>query len=57
LGRPQEEVIGQRQKVLDAAYARNPERFTHARPNHPPQPTAVWINLLILAMATEGNLH
>ena len=26
------------------AYARNPERFTHARPKHPPQPTAVWIN-------------
>ena len=38
------EVIGQRQQVLDAAYARNPERFTHARPKHPPQPTAVWIN-------------
>ena len=38
------EVIEQRQQVLDAAYARNPERFTHARPKHPPQPTAVWIN-------------
>jgi putative transposase len=37
-------VIEQRQQVLDAAYARNPERFTHARPKHPPQPTAVWIN-------------
>ena len=37
-------VIEQRQKVLDRAYARNPERFTHARPKHPPQPTAVWIN-------------
>ena len=32
------EVIGQRQQVLDAAYARNPERFTHARPKHPPRP-------------------
>jgi putative transposase len=54
------EVIEQRQKVLDAAYARNPERFTHARPKHPPQPTAVWINPPIPAIstiATEGNLH
>jgi putative transposase len=33
------EVIEQRQHVLDAAHARNPERFTHARPKHPPQPT------------------
>ena len=38
------QVIEQRQNVLDTAYARNPERFTHARPKHPPQPTAVWIN-------------
>jgi putative transposase len=38
------EVIEQRQQILDAAYARNPERFTHARPKHPPQPTEVWIN-------------
>jgi putative transposase len=37
-------VIEKRQQVLDAAYDRNPERFTHARPKHPPQPTAVWIN-------------
>ena len=54
------EVIEQRQKVLDAAYARNPERFTHACPKHPPQPTAVWINPPLPAnsvIATEGNLH
>ena len=38
------EVISQRQNVLDAAYARNPERFVRACPKHPPQPTAVWIN-------------
>jgi putative transposase len=50
-------VIEQRQKVLDQAYARNPERFPHARPKHPPQPTAVWINPPKLATATEGNLH
>jgi putative transposase len=52
-----EEVIEQRQQVLDAAYARNPERFTHARPKHPPQPTAVWINPPKPATATEENLH
>ena len=51
------EVIGQRQQVLDAAYARNPERFTHARPMHPPQPTAAWINPPTPTIATEGNLH
>jgi len=50
-------VIEQRQKVLDAAYARNPERFTNTRPKHPPQPTAVWINPLTPAIATEENLH
>ena len=52
-----EEVIGQRQQVLDAAYVRNPERFTHARPMHPPQPTAAWINPPTPTHATEGNLH
>ena len=50
-------VIEQRQLALDAAYARNPERFTHTRPKHPPQPTAVWINPPKPATATEGNLH
>jgi putative transposase len=52
-----EVVIEQRQRVLDAAYARNPERFPHARPKHPPQPTAVWINPPTPAIATEENLH
>jgi putative transposase len=50
-------VISQRQQVLDAAYERNPERFTHARPMHPPQPTAAWINPPTPTTATEGNLH
>jgi putative transposase len=50
-------VIEQRQTVLDLAYARNPERFPHDRPKHPPQPTAVWINPPKPATATEGNLH
>ena len=39
-----EQIIEQRQKILDEAYARNPERFVRACPKHPPQPTAVWIN-------------
>jgi putative transposase len=51
------QVIKQRQKVLDQAYVRNPERFTHASPKHPPQPTAVWINPPTPATATERNLH
>lgn len=29
----------------------------HAQPLHPPQPTAVWINPPIPAIATDGNLH
>jgi putative transposase len=54
------QVIEQRQKVLDEAYTRNPERFTHARPKHPAQPTAVWINPpkpATTATATEADLH
>ena len=50
-------VIEQRQQVLDAAYARNPERFTHARPKHPPQPTAAWINPPTPTTATEEIRH
>jgi putative transposase len=51
------QIIEQRQNVLDQAYARNPERFPRARPKHPPQPTAVWINPPIPAIATDRNLH
>jgi hypothetical protein len=51
------EIIEQRQNVLDAAYARNPERFPHARPVLPPQPTAAWINPPTQAIATQPNLH
>jgi len=52
-----EEVIEQRQKVLDAAYARTSERFTHAHPKHPPQPNACWIKPPKPATVTEENLH
>jgi putative transposase len=47
------EVIGQRQQVLNSAYARNPERFVRACPKPLPHPTAVWINPPTPALATE----
>jgi putative transposase len=37
-------LLAARQLVLDQAYARNPERFVHARPKPIPLPEAVWIN-------------
>ena len=33
-----------RQKILDRAYAANPERFVKKSPHPPNKPTAVWIN-------------
>ena len=50
------QVIERRQSVLDQAYDRNPERFTHARPMHPPQPKAAWINPPT-STATEDIRH
>ncbi len=37
-------IIEARQRVLDAAYAANPERFVRGRPTHPRPPAAAWIN-------------
>ncbi len=37
-------VQAQRQKVLDAAYAAQPQRFGQGRPTPQPLPEAVWIN-------------
>ena len=34
----------QRARVLDAAYARHPERFVRRAPVPPELPTAAWIN-------------
>ena len=34
----------ERQRVLDAAYARTPERFVRQPPQPPALPTAAWIN-------------
>jgi putative transposase len=39
-----EAVHAARQRVLEAAYAANPERFTKGPPRPPEIPTAVWIN-------------
>lgn len=39
-----EEVIADRQKTLDGAYAKHPERFLKNRPAPPRLPAAVWIN-------------
>jgi len=38
------EVRAQRQITLDAAYAANPARFRHRRPEPPELPTVAWIN-------------
>ena len=37
-------VQDQRQRVLDAAYTAQPERFVRGRPTVQPLPEAVWIN-------------
>jgi putative transposase len=39
-----EEIIHQRQQVLQAAYQKNPERFVQGPPKPPDLPTEVWIN-------------
>ncbi len=37
-------LIEQRQRTLDVAFAKNPERFVRRAPRPQPLPTAVWIN-------------
>jgi len=39
-----EQVVQQRQQVLDAAYAAHPERFVRGKPTQPKLPEVVWIN-------------
>ena len=38
------EVRAQRSETLDGAYAANPDRFRHRRPQPPKLPTVAWIN-------------
>lgn len=44
-----------RQDVLDAAYARTPERFVGGPPKAPALPTAAWINPPTTALAAPPN--
>jgi putative transposase len=37
-------MLAQRQRILDEAYAKNPERFVRARPTAPSLPGPAWIN-------------
>ncbi|MFT4585910.1 MAG: hypothetical protein ACI915_005469 [Gammaproteobacteria bacterium] len=39
-----DEILAQRQLVLNDAFARHPERFKYIAPTVTPLPTAVWIN-------------
>lgn len=38
------EVRAKRAETLDAAYAANPARFRHRKPEPPKLPTVAWIN-------------
>ena len=49
-------VIAQRQQVLAAAYAKNPERFVKGAPVAQPLPEAVWINPPKPAVKPEEKL-
>ena len=49
------EVVAARQRVLDAAHARRPDRFVHGRPIQGMPPAAAWINPPPpIAIGTEG---
>ena len=37
-------VLDQRQRTLEAAWAKNPQRFVHGQPQAGDLPKAVWIN-------------
>jgi hypothetical protein len=39
-----ENILRQRQEVLDVAYQRHPERFVRSAPRPPVVPTEAWIN-------------
>jgi putative transposase len=45
-------IIAARQRTLDAAYQRHPERFVRGAPVHPHVPPAAWINPPITASIT-----
>ena len=51
------DVIAERQRVLDDAFSRHPERFTRGRPIAPTPPTEVWINKPILLPTEPRVVH
>ena len=51
------QVLAERQRVLDAAYAAHPERFVNGSPRVPPLPQAVWINPPEDKNKSEIRLH
>jgi putative transposase len=52
-----EQVLAERQRVLDAAYAAHPERFVNGSPRVPSLPQAVWINPPEDKTKSEIRLH
>jgi putative transposase len=50
-----QQVIRERQQILDAAYARRPERFVRQRPQAPELPEAVWINPPMKTASPKGG--
>jgi hypothetical protein len=42
-----EDILRQRQDVLNVAYQRHPERFVQNAPKPPTLPSEVWINRLV----------
>jgi putative transposase len=51
-------IIAARQRTLDAAYERHPERFVRGAPVHPTVPSVAWINPPMTAwVTTEGQAH
>jgi putative transposase len=51
------QVLAERQRVLDAAYAAHPERFVNGPPKVPSLPQAVWINPPEDKSRSEIKLH
>lgn len=52
-----DEVIAQRQRVLDAAHAAHPERFVRGPAFHPPPPREAWINQPSQPTPSEKAAH
>lgn len=51
------EVIAKRQKTLDNAYEKHPERFVKKPPKHPELPKTVWINPPKKEEKDNGIIH